>query len=527
MDVEATSSVPATGNTGAAAAAAATAATAGAAAPPSFEVPPSVCCDRGRLGCARLPRRIGLADCVLFLWCGRVVTAARRKGRLDAGDAAAALPPGARSDIDDQVRILCVCLFKQLVCAAAVGRDCTCHSEVGPHCVGAKSAVVACKASPPIRRHPFINPTATRPIPQNKHQLGNGPAWVHPARLRRPVCTATVFFHHRRWLLLRAALALLVVGIRLTVPIMLRGFVRFLDKYDKGKATLTTPPLWQGWIWAAGLVAFSLAAIVTDAASTWNTQAHTNTLRMQLGAALSAKALRLGGAEMAAVFGAGRLLNAFSSDARRVSELNMLLEFLVTAPLVTAAAFLMIALEAGPVAAAVSIAVYLLALPLVVSGGGTLVIRQAVLTLLLGGREEAFFAGVQPSSVLQLLVDGAVFLTQKPACSSNLPPPTQFLWSHLIAQLRIKSAAAADERLRLLEECLVGVAAVKALRAEGEVERRVSEARAREVWALQKIALLKALNYSLQVRRLNLAGCWLAGGVGMCMSVQQPSLFFD
>jgi len=43
------------------------------------------------------------------------------------------------------------------------------------------------------------------------------------------------------------------------------------------------------------------------------------------------------------------------------------------------------------------------------------------------------------------------------------------------------------------------VAAVKALKAEGDIERRVQEARGREMWALRRIALLKALNYSLQV----------------------------
>jgi hypothetical protein len=66
--------------------------------------------------------------------------------------------------------------------------------------------------------------------------------------------------------------------------------------------------------------------------------------------------------------------------------------------------------------------------------------------------------------------------------------------------MRAASAAAADERLRLLGECLSGVAAVKALKAEGEIERRVMEARAREMRALRWIARLKALNYSLQVR---------------------------
>lgn len=77
-------------------------------------------------------------------------------------------------------------------------------------------------------------------------------------------------------------------------------------------------------------------------------------------------------------------------------------------------------------------------------------------------------------------------------------PPLQFWWSALIARLRSESAAAADERLRLMGECLAGVAAVKALRAEEDIRQRVMEARAREMRALHRIATLKALNYSLQ-----------------------------
>jgi len=210
-------------------------------------------------------------------------------------------------------------------------------------------------------------------------QLCKGPSWVRAEPLTRPINTIRIFFHHRRWLLLRAVLAALVLGIRLTVPIMLRGYVKFLDAYDIGKKALAAvagtgaapaalpPPLLQGWLWAAGLVVCSLASVVLDATNTWNTQAHSNVLRMQLGAALSAKALRLGAAAMMAQFGAGRLLNAFSSDARRVSELNMLLEFLVSAPLITLVAYVMIALEAGWIAATASIAVYVFALPFVVS----------------------------------------------------------------------------------------------------------------------------------------------------------------
>ncbi|KIY92090.1 hypothetical protein MNEG_15873 [Monoraphidium neglectum] len=76
--------------------------------------------------------------------------------------------------------------------------------------------------------------------------------------------------------------------------------------------------------------------------------------------------------------------------------------------------------------------------------------------------------------------------------------PLCFWWSSLIAALRQQSAAAADERLRLLGECLAGVAAVKALRAERDIEARIQAARAREMRALHKIAMLKALNYSLQ-----------------------------
>jgi hypothetical protein len=196
-----------------------------------------------------------------------------------------------------------------------------------------------------------------------------------------------VFRYHRGWFALRAGLAAAVLAARLAVPVMLQGFMKYLEctdcaGYDTYKAAggggggggggagapkLVRPPRWQGWMWAAGLVGLSLASIVLDAVNTWNTQAHSNTMRMQLGAALSAKALRLGGAEMNAVFGAGRLLNAFSADARRVSELNMMVEFLVTAPLVTAVAFLMIGRAVGPVAAAMSTAVYICALPLVVS----------------------------------------------------------------------------------------------------------------------------------------------------------------
>jgi hypothetical protein len=163
---------------------------------------------------------------------------------------------------------------------------------------------------------------------------------VHPRPLAAPVTTVSIFFYERRWLALRAVLAVLLLGLRVTVPIMLRGFVRFLQAHDAARHAAAAaaagvppppgapppppaPPLEQGWLWAGGLVAVSLAAIIADAASTWNTQAHSNAIRMQLGAALSAKALRLRGAELAVRFGAGRLLNAFSSDARRVAELNM------------------------------------------------------------------------------------------------------------------------------------------------------------------------------------------------------------
>jgi ABC-type multidrug transport system fused ATPase/permease subunit len=139
----------------------------------------------------------------------------------------------------------------------------------------------------------------------------------------------------------------------------------------RAQAAGTAAPMWRGWLWAAGLVLMSLAAIVADALSTWNTQAHSNVLRMQLGAALSAKALRLSASGFAARFGAGRLLNGFSSDARRVAEFNMLLEFLWTAPLATVAAYTMIATEIGPIEALAGIAVYILALPLVVRFSGS------------------------------------------------------------------------------------------------------------------------------------------------------------
>jgi ABC-type multidrug transport system fused ATPase/permease subunit len=208
---------------------------------------------------------------------------------------------------------------------------------------------------------------------------------VHTSPLSRPVTTRTVFRYQRGWFLLRATLAAAVLAARLTVPVMLQGFMKFLECTEcagykeylaaggagagPGAPALVRPPRWQGWMWAFGLVGLSLASIVLDAVNTWNTQAHSNTMRMQLGAALSAKALRLGGAEMNAAFGAGRLLNAFSADARRVSELNMMAEFLITAPLVTVVAFVMIGRAVGPVAASFSTAVYILALPLVVSGG--------------------------------------------------------------------------------------------------------------------------------------------------------------
>jgi len=61
------------------------------------------CHPHSRLGCARLPVHIALDDSVLFWWCGRIVTAARRKPALDAADAADALPKGARKDITAQV----------------------------------------------------------------------------------------------------------------------------------------------------------------------------------------------------------------------------------------------------------------------------------------------------------------------------------------------------------------------------------------------------------------------------------------
>jgi hypothetical protein len=168
-------------------------------------------------------------------------------------------------------------------------------------------------------------------------QLTGGPGWVHPEPLAGPVDTVSICLHQRRWLALRGALAALLLGLRLTVPLMLRGFVRFLQAYEHATRSPPpplpgaplppppppVPPMARGWLYAGGLVLVSLLAIIADAASTWNTQAHSNALRMQLGAALSAKALRLRGAELSARFGAGRLLNAFSSDARRVSELNM------------------------------------------------------------------------------------------------------------------------------------------------------------------------------------------------------------
>jgi hypothetical protein len=57
----------------------------------------------GRPPSGRLPRVLALADSILFLWCGRIVREVKRKGHLDVGDAAAALPRGARGDIDAQV----------------------------------------------------------------------------------------------------------------------------------------------------------------------------------------------------------------------------------------------------------------------------------------------------------------------------------------------------------------------------------------------------------------------------------------
>jgi hypothetical protein len=57
-------------------------------------------------------------------------------------------------------------------------------------------------------------------------QLSNGPSWVSAADLPpAPVSTRSVFLHHGRWIALRMALAALVLGLRLAVPLMLRGFV--------------------------------------------------------------------------------------------------------------------------------------------------------------------------------------------------------------------------------------------------------------------------------------------------------------
>jgi hypothetical protein len=50
-----------------------------------------------------LPRVVALGDSVLFWWCGRIVSLARGRGTLEAGDAAAAMPPGSRADIKAQV----------------------------------------------------------------------------------------------------------------------------------------------------------------------------------------------------------------------------------------------------------------------------------------------------------------------------------------------------------------------------------------------------------------------------------------
>jgi hypothetical protein len=86
-------------------------------------------------------------------------------------------------------------------------------------------------------------------------------------------------------------------------------------------------------------------------------------------------------------------------------------------------------------------------------------------------------------------------------------PPRQYWWSALIAKLRLKAAAAADERLRLLEEFVSGVAAAKALMAEPDIQGRVMAARKREMKALTRISELKALNQSLQV-------WWRAAGRG-------------
>jgi hypothetical protein len=52
---------------------------------------------------ASLPATLALRDSVLFLWCGRLVKAARRGGKLDAACAGAVLPLGATCEIDDQV----------------------------------------------------------------------------------------------------------------------------------------------------------------------------------------------------------------------------------------------------------------------------------------------------------------------------------------------------------------------------------------------------------------------------------------
>ena len=281
---------------------------------------------------------------------------------------------------------------------------------------------------------------------------------MHPAPLAAPVTTARVFLFHKRWLALRAAVGWALLAARLGVPFMLRGFVAFLAAHEAAKTAAAAaaaaaaagsaavaaapppagPPRWQGWLWAVSLVGLSLLAIFLDAVAAWNAQAHSQTLRAQLGAAASAKALRLGGAELAARFGAGRLLNAYASDARRVGELCMVMEFLATAPVVTAVAYALIAIEIGPLAALVCLAIYVIMLPVV------------------------------------------------------------FWASAAIARLRAAAAAAGDERVRLLEEGVSNAAATKALGAERGVEARVARARARELAALRRIALLKALNCSLQ-----------------------------
>ncbi|KIY94069.1 hypothetical protein MNEG_13892 [Monoraphidium neglectum] len=119
-----------------------------------------------------LPRVVALGDSVLFWWCGRIVSLARGRGTLEAGDAAAAMPPGSRADIKAQWR------------------------------VPARGALTA------------VQGAAVDAAPA----LTNGPPWVSAtAALSYSVTTLSVFGHHRRWLALRAALAFLVLGLRLSV----------------------------------------------------------------------------------------------------------------------------------------------------------------------------------------------------------------------------------------------------------------------------------------------------------------------